>query len=174
MFELSFYPIADSFLLVAVAAAVLAGLLLLRPAQGEVTVRRRLLLAAVRAAVVALVILAMLRPTLVYTEMQKEEATLVILADQSRSMSVPDALAGKTRWEALRSCLADAAPALRALQHDFNVKVKAYGFDREVRAFDVAPTARSPCRKNPKARKRPSAPPWRTSSSRSRGSGCWA
>ena len=135
MFELSFYPIADSYLLVAVAALALAGLLLLRPAQGTVTMRRRLLLAAVRAAVVVLVVLAMLRPTVVYTEMKTEKATLVFLLDGSRSMSVLDALAGKSRWEALRSCLADAAPALRELQREFDVK--AYVFDRDVHPVEV-------------------------------------
>ncbi len=57
----------------------------------------------------------MLRPTLVYTETKKEKATLIILADDSRSMSIPDALDGKTRWDALRSALDDAAPALREL-----------------------------------------------------------
>ena len=35
MFHLYFYPVADSFLLVALAALLLAGLLLVRPAQGR-------------------------------------------------------------------------------------------------------------------------------------------
>ena len=115
---------------------VLAGLLLVRPARGEATLRRRLALAATRAAVIVLVILAMLRPTLVYTETKKEKATLVLLVDQSRSMSVPDALAGKTRWEALRGCLADAAPALRELKRDFEVKV--YAFDENIHPVEIA------------------------------------
>lgn len=101
MFHLYFYPVADSFLLVALAALLLAGLLLVRPAQ--MSWRRRAALTAARAAVIALVILAMLRPTLVYTETKKEKATLIILADTSRSMSIPDALDGKTRWDALQS-----------------------------------------------------------------------
>ena len=81
MFHLFFYPVADSYLLVAVAALLLAGLLAGAAAQGRLSWRRRLALAAVRAAVIALVVLAMLRPTLVYTETKKEKATLVILAD---------------------------------------------------------------------------------------------
>ena len=51
--------------------------------------------------VIALVVLAMLRPTLIYTQTKKQAATLVVLADQSRSMSVPDAVGNKTRWQAV-------------------------------------------------------------------------
>ncbi len=88
------------------------------------------MLALLRAAVIALVVLAMLRPTLIYTQTKKQAATLVVLADQSRSMSVPDAVGNKTRWEALREALADAAPALAKLQRDF--ELKAYAFDADV------------------------------------------
>ena len=136
MFRLFFYPIADSFTLVALVALVLGALLLLKPARGEMNVRRRIVLNMVRAAVIGLVVLAMLRPTLVYTETRKEKATLVVLIDQTRSMSVPDALAGKTRWDALRSALGDAAPALKDLARDF--EVRAYAFDDQVHAAQFA------------------------------------
>ena len=53
----------------------------------------------------------MLRPTLVYTEAKKEKATLDLLIDQTRSMSVNDVLGGKSRWAASRQALDDAAPA---------------------------------------------------------------
>ena len=33
----------------------------------------------------------------------KQSATLVVLADKSRSMSVPDEVAGRTRWETVRA-----------------------------------------------------------------------
>ena len=71
----------------------------------------------------------MLRPTLIYTQTKKQAATLVVLADQSRSMSVPDAVGNKTRWQALRDALEDAAPALAKLQRDF--ELKAYTFDAD-------------------------------------------
>jgi hypothetical protein len=136
MFRLYFYPVADSFLLVILAALVLTGLLLLRPAQSRLSWRRRAALAVARAAVIALVILAMLRPTLVYTETKKEKATLIILADATRSMSVPDeAPTGRTRWEALRNAVAEAAPALRELLRDFEVKV--YAFDEELHPLEI-------------------------------------
>ena len=117
-------------------ALVLGGLLLLAPARARLTPRRRLVLAAVRAAVIGLVVLAMLRPTLVYTETKKEKATLVVLADQSRSMSVPDALAGKTPLGGACAAPDEAAPALRDLPRDF--EVKAYAFDEQVHPAEVA------------------------------------
>ena len=137
MFRLYFYPVADSLLLVVVTALVLAALLLLRPAQAELSWRRRVALAVARAAVIAMVVLAMLRPTLVYTETKKEKATLILLADDSRSMSVRgDAPPAKTRWEELRAALADAAPALRELMRNFEVKV--YAFDQELHPLEIA------------------------------------
>ena len=59
----------------------------------------------------------------------------MVLADQSRSMSVPDAVGNKTRWEALRLALTDAAPALAKLQRDF--ELKAYTFDADVHEAGV-------------------------------------
>jgi len=129
MFRLSLYPVFDSYLLVLVVALLLLGLLWFGPS-GEKTGRRhRVVLALLRAAVIALVILAMLRPTLIYTQTKKQAATLVVLADQSRSMSVPDAVGNKTRWEALCRAVAEAAPALAKLQGDF--ELKAYTFDAD-------------------------------------------
>ncbi len=102
MFRLSLYPVFDSYLLVAVVALLLAGLMWFGPSREKIGRRHQVILALVRAAVIALMVLAMLRPTLIYTQVKKQAATLVVLADQSRSMSVPDAVGNKTRWQALR------------------------------------------------------------------------
>jgi len=131
----SFYPIADSYLLVGAAALVLLGLLLVGPAREKVAGPRRRVLAGLRLAVVVLVILAMLRPTLVYTRIEHEAATFVVLADRSRSMTVPDEVGGKTRWEALRRTLAGAQDALAALDED--LEVAAFTFDAEAHPADV-------------------------------------
>jgi hypothetical protein len=135
MFRLSFYPIADSYLLVTVLAVALLALLAFGPGKERLSRGRRLALAALRLGVIILAILAMLRPTLIYTEVKKQSATLVVLADQSRSMSVPDALAGKTRWDVLTKAVADAKAPLAALARDF--EVKAYAFDAEAHQLTV-------------------------------------
>ena len=131
MFRLSLYPVFDSYLLVAIVALVLVGLMWFGPSRDKLSRRQRGILAAVRAMVIFLVILATLRPTLIYTETKKQAATLVVLADQSRSMTVPDTVSNKSRWDALRTALADAAPALKSLARDF--ELKAYTFDTDVR-----------------------------------------
>ena len=136
MFQISLYPVFDSYLLVAVVAAALLGLMLLGPSREKLGRRRRqVMLVLLRAAVIALVALAMLRPTLIYTQTKKQAATLVVMADRSRSMSVHDAVGDKTRWDALRDALADAAPSLKKLQRDF--EVKAYTFDADAHEAKV-------------------------------------
>ncbi|MBN2477416.1 MAG: hypothetical protein JXB62_22615 [Pirellulales bacterium] len=136
MLRPSFYPVADSYLLVVVVALLLAGLLLLGPGRGRVGGWRRATLIGLRAAVVLLIVLAMLRPTLIYTETKKQSATLVILADRSRSMSVQDTVGNKSRYEALRRTIVEAAPALAALAEDF--ELKAYTFDAQARPAKTA------------------------------------
>jgi hypothetical protein len=146
--HLFFYPLADSYALVAFLGLALLALLALGPGRapggGRVAgdagwragVTRRAVLATLRAAMIGLLILAMLRPTLVYTEAKREQATFVVLADQTRSMSVRDALGGKTRWDALRGTLEDAAPVLREIARD-NLEIRAYTFDSETHPAEV-------------------------------------
>lgn len=131
MLRLSFYPIADSYLWVIVGAVVLLALLAIRPAQASMTRRRRMILGGIRLAVVVLVVLAMLRPTLVYTKTEMQPATLLVLADQSRSMGVRDSAGGRSRWESLRNTLTEAQPAMAALAEQF--ELKAFTFDAEPR-----------------------------------------
>jgi len=135
MVRLSFYPVGDSYLLVGVAALVLLGLLAVRPVWDGTGRGRRAALGAIRLGVVVLVVLAMLRPTLVYTESTMQPATVIVLADQSQSMSVPDAIGGKTRWEALRRTLDDAQDAFNQLGENF--EIKAYAFDLQARSAKV-------------------------------------
>ena len=114
--------------MVAVLAVALLGLLALGPPRFRLGGGRRVAIYLLRLAVVAFIILAMLRPTFIYTEISKQAATLVVLADQSRSMSVPDAFGGrKTRWEALRDSLDDARNGLARIADDF--EVRAFTFD---------------------------------------------
>ena len=132
MIRLFFYPVAESYLVVIVAAVVLLALLGLGPARSKTSPRRRLTLSMIRLAIILLLLLAMLRPTLVYTETKKQAATLVMLVDATRSMTVPDSMGGKSRWETLQRACKEAAPALAELGRDF--EIKAYTFDAELRA----------------------------------------
>ncbi|MEN6458704.1 MAG: hypothetical protein ABFC63_07215 [Thermoguttaceae bacterium] len=135
MFHLTLNPVFDSYLLVAVVVLALTGLLWFGPSRQKTPRPHRLMLAMLRAGVIALLAMAMLRPTLVYTQTHKQAATLLVLADQSRSMSVPDAIGGKTRWQALRGALGDAASELERLRRDF--ELRAYTFDSELHEVDA-------------------------------------
>ena len=132
-----FYPVGgDNYLVVVAAAIALVLLLGLGPARAKTTKGRRRALLAIRFLVIAMVILAMLRPTLVTMETRKQSATLVILADKSRSMTVRDEGSNTPRWDALRATLDSARGALQAIGND--VEVKAYAFDAEPDPVSVA------------------------------------
>ncbi|HEY4308218.1 MAG TPA: glutamine amidotransferase [Pirellulales bacterium] len=134
MLRLVLSPVGG-YLLVALAAAVLLGLLALGPGQSRVSQKRRRGLVALRLVIVLLIVLAMLRPTLVWTTISRKPTTVVILADQSRSMQIADAAGDKTRWESLRASLEAAQPELTNLANEIEVKV--YTFDAEEHAIDV-------------------------------------
>ncbi len=104
--------------------------------QDRLTPRRRRILSVLRLAAATLTILALWRPTLVRTETRPQSSTLVVLADQSRSMTVADALAGKTRWDVLRQTLADAEPALKKLRGE-HLEVRVYTFDADLHPIEL-------------------------------------
>lgn len=125
------YPVGDSYLVAAAAALLLFLLLRIGPSSEKLGPHRRRVLIALRCAIFGMIILAMLRPTLVVLETRKQSATLILLADQSRSMTIRDDLNGRSRWEALCEALGAARGALQALGSE--IEVKAYTFDSEPR-----------------------------------------
>lgn len=121
-------------------AAIVAAVLLLLAVRSirRTTPRRRAILSALRAAAAVLVICALVRPSLVYTTRRKQPASLIVLADRSRSMLTPDAFGGGTRWSAAAGALEESTEALRRLDagDDFNVQV--YSFAEAAEALDLA------------------------------------
>ena len=135
MFHWYFYPVADSYVVVAAVALALVLLLGIGPARGKTGTKRRLVLTGIRLAIILLLVAAMLRPTLVHTTTKKQSATLVILADKSRSMTVRDEINGRTRWEALKNTLDNSSGAFRKLSAD--VDIRAYTFDSAAHPVEV-------------------------------------
>lgn len=137
MSHLYFYPVGgENYLLVAAVALALLALLLVGPGKSRVDRRRRRILTALRAASILALIFAMLRPTLVYTTKTPLAASIVLLVDLSRSMSVPDEVNGHTRYQTQQRTLEDVRNVLKRLGKRFEVKV--YGFDRNVHPLEVA------------------------------------
>jgi uncharacterized membrane protein len=131
-----FNPVGGYWLVSAVALALVLLLTLLGLPRHKLTPRQRGILVALRLAVIALAMMAMLRPALVHTTTKHQSATLVLLVDQSRSMAVADAVGGKTRWQVLRSAIDEARSTLQKIGEDF--EIKAYAFDADVHPLDVS------------------------------------
>jgi len=131
-----FQPILNSYALVAATAAVLVLLLAIGPVFGRLTRLQRMALVLMRLTVIALIVLAMLRPTHISTVRRPQTAVLVVLFDQSRSMLLPQAAAEATRWSAQRETLQKAQPLLLELSKSLEVKV--YGYDAEVHPVEWA------------------------------------
>ena len=127
MTQWSFQPVFDSYLAVVAIVSVLLALLLLGPGFSELSRRRRIVLIVSRLAVILLLGLALLRPTRVSTETRRHPATVILLMDASRSMTVQDAPDGKTRWHAMRAAVEEALPTIVDLTDELEVKL--YHFD---------------------------------------------
>lgn len=118
----------DHYLVIlGVAAGLLLLVALVGPSFGGALPRRKRILLTLRLLAIGMIVLAMLRPAIVYTATTRQSATILLMFDKSRSMSVPDAVNGRTRWEALRQTVENARGQLRELGDRF--EVKAYTFD---------------------------------------------
>ncbi len=127
-------PVGGYALTSIVALALVLLLTFLGLPRHKLTPRRRGVLLGLRLAVIALALMAMLRPALVFTKTRKQSATLVLLADRSRSMMVADAVGGKTRWELLRSSVDEARPTLEQIAE--NLDVELYTFDANLHPLE--------------------------------------
>lgn len=128
-----FEPVFESYLLVAAIAVILLGLLLLRSrsATEQLTSRRRRLLVALRVLVIAIAVTAMLQPTWISSKVIQRKATLLVLMDRSRSMLVPDADGGRSRWDALKSAIQNLLPGLDQIKDQLEVKFHLFDSSTE-------------------------------------------
>ncbi|HEX4149960.1 MAG TPA: glutamine amidotransferase [Pirellulales bacterium] len=131
---LVFSPVGN-YLVVALLAFGWLVLLRFGPSHDRLSRGRRRVLLVLRALVVLLVTLAMLRPTLIHSQIVKQSASVVVLADRSRSMQVADAAGKETRWDAMKNILAANQSALLDLQQDFDVQL--YAFDAGLHPLDL-------------------------------------
>ena len=125
--EFQFQPIGG-WLLSGGAAVVFVGLLLLayRQLTRPVTRRAWQLLLVLRLAVAVLVILLMVRPALVVSEVRREQSIVIILQDVSASMAIADMSEGRSRSQAIREMLDSQRQALGKLAADCQLVVYAF------------------------------------------------
>lgn len=120
-------PIFDSLIVVIAIALLGAGAVWgIRPSGGELTRSRMRTLTAVRAAALILLVLALLRPTILRTDSRPAAATLAVLIDHSRSMTLPDG-EGRPRWQTQAEAIRRLRPALDSLDQQLEVRYYAYG-----------------------------------------------
>jgi len=129
-------PVGGYAVVLVIGIALLALLTFAGLPRHRLTSRRRWILFGLRLGVILLALFAMFRPTLVHSKVKKQSATLVLLIDRSRSMTVADAVGGKTRWALLNHALDDALPTLAALSQELEVKI--YTFDSSLHPIDFA------------------------------------
>lgn len=130
-------PIFDpvgGYPVVGAVAAVLLLLLLLGPARDRTTPRRRTMLVLFRLGVIALVILAMLRPSLLVPKIEKRPDTILIMVDRTRSMDVADLEGSKKRWEAAEQFVSLLNDVIAEVGEDLVFQV--YGFDSDTHRLD--------------------------------------
>jgi uncharacterized membrane protein len=116
-------------------AAILIGLLWVRPRHVRLGMSKWSALIGLRLLVVLLTLFAMLRPTFVYTKVDPAKASLVLLMDHSRSMQVADSLGDRARWDAMRMLLDASAGDMAALDDKWDIS--AYTFDSGTRKVSV-------------------------------------
>ena len=93
---------------------------------------------------VLLCLVAALRPSVVISEKSKQSASLVVLLDRSRSMSIGDERAAQSRWNMALKTMEELRQAVKDLPPDLDVKV--FRFDTELREDkpeDTVPTGRA-------------------------------
>ena len=128
-------PVGSWLLVGLVTAALAAVLFALPPDRTRVAGGRRLALVVLRLLAFLALVTCLLRPTIVASQRTRQPATVVVLADASKSMTVTDGPDGRSRWEEMQAVLRAARPAARRLIDGGDFDLAAWRFDGDLRAF---------------------------------------
>ncbi|MDR3232292.1 MAG: hypothetical protein LBT46_01260 [Planctomycetaceae bacterium] len=136
MFRIACYPIFGSYFLVILLIIVLVFVIRQsRITGGQLPPYGSRILIILRLLALLVLIFGFLRPAIIYTKAERLAAAVNILLDQSESMSRPDEIGGKTRFQVAKEALANAAGQIAALQKQ--VEVKAFAFDADVKPLEI-------------------------------------
>ncbi len=83
---------------------------------------RLLILVSLRCLALLLALLALLRPSLSFSERNREQGVLYVAVDASESMGVADNKDGQSRWDALTRDLAASSLEFERLRRDANIE----------------------------------------------------
>lgn len=131
--ELLFNPVGGTWFTTIVAALLLLVPWALPPRAIGLAPKRRRILQVLRTLSILVLLAAWLRPTLIRVKTELLRPSLVMLFDASRSMTVEDALDGKSRWAAMRRLVEAASGTVDRLVA--KQEVRAFTFGREVKSL---------------------------------------
>ncbi|MCI0362072.1 MAG: glutamine amidotransferase [Planctomycetaceae bacterium] len=126
MSRLGAEPIFDSYAAVLAIGAGLLLLLLVRPQFGPLSMARQLTFLGLRLGVIALVLVALMRPTWITTMREPRTSAVVVLFDTSRSMQLPSGRESLSRWQAQAAVLGQSQAALAALANRKELRLYSY------------------------------------------------
>lgn len=127
----SFEPLLGSWwLVIAVAVLLLAGLWI-KPQFSSASPMRQRILIGLRLLLILLVIFAMLRPGMVWSQFKSQRATLAVMLDFSASQQLPSDTSGLTRWQKQREIWDKVAALAKESKEDLDLV--AYGYDGQLK-----------------------------------------
>ena len=135
----AFDPVGSAALVALVTAALAAVLFWFAPDRSRLPAARRRWLVAVRLGAFLALLACLLRPTIVALRTSRQQATVIVLADVSESMTVVDGAGGRSRWDEMAATLAAAGPVARAMVTSGDFEIALWRFDREAAAVTGTP-----------------------------------
>lgn len=134
-FQLTADPLWSWWLIAAVAVVLIALTWWTYRGVPNAGNRRVSVILLLRLAALFIALLALARPSVAVRDEQKHPSLLIIVLDQSESMTIQDAHDNHPRWEALQQSLKDCGKTFKDLAEQ-NVTVKLHAFDAVVRDYD--------------------------------------
>lgn len=131
MTEWTIDPVPGSYWVIGAAAVLFC----LGPAFGSLPPRRKWTLTALRFLALLALLLMLMRPTLVSTLSKKRESIIAVLADLSRSMTLPSGVGEETRWQKQTQALTELVTAAKQLPPE--IKVQWYGYGDALESMTV-------------------------------------
>ena len=135
MDRFTFEPVA-SWWIIAVIMAVLAAALWVGPTFTRLDGKQKRALFVIRALLVVMALIALLRPGIVSTIRQKQTAVLAVLLDFSRSMRLPHESTGPSRWRAMVDLNEQNRDKLEQLREN-NIDVRFYAFGNRLKPLEA-------------------------------------
>jgi uncharacterized membrane protein len=130
METLTFQPIVSPWVLTAIFV-IGALMLLIGPSFVNLSGSRRLTLSLLRMGVLAMAVLATLRPGCVQQIEKNQAAVLLFLVDQTRSMQLPHVSDDSTRWQAVKKVVEENESRFKQLIEN-KIDVRFFSFDNRV------------------------------------------